>query len=899
VRDRSFHLVPDNPVAIDWEEFQGAAGIPCRASLRKMEQWNPDPMRSLPMPPPEEARSGAQASSNQPEERVDLKYEDPWPLGEGGQGRVFRVRNRQTGRLEALKVILTIPHEREQDRDRFRGEVLGEVLANARLEHGGIIRIYDVGFLKLAQFSDSFGMLSPRFEGKPYFTMEFAEKTLHTLIQQHFQESPEAETRPAGGQSPSPPEPETQPRPSPRPPSGLLIMNPSLPEAAPEPDPPPPPAASSPADEPLVTSAGPAGAAPANEPWERKAVRLLARVARAVHFMHERGVCHRDLKPSNILLDRQDKEPKLSDFGLAVLTDTGSEGCSVRGVVGTPSYMPPEQTKAGGEIACRDFYQRGDVYSLGAILYEMLTGRPPFQGETVEEILLAVQTATVLRPRDLNPRVPRDLERICLKCLERDPSRRYASAEQLARELEAFGKPRPWGRWLVTSLLAGLLLFLVTALLWEGYDRHRQYWQEIETWRGIAETNRDQAKTLSGEDHIAALGEARDAYRRLLQEPPPGPLNAMYCWLLGEPPPDRLEVELTIVELTLELGKQHQAVRNSAAARREYRDAQKAFAELKRRHPERSCCEECLADAYHGEGVAYLDEKNHAEAWKRFDKGRLIWKKLHEEDGTCCRYQRYLARSYGYLGDAELELNRIADARASYDEAERLRRTLYNNGQQSEPEDRYQFARSQGNTSYLHDWLGDLPRAIQARQDCERILRDSKGPPPELFRYDLADCLTTLAEMELDTPGLPDKRKVLARLEEALSEFDSAPAGKLQVLVARGKYYFLIGQKDRARKDLESAYKGYRELTRAGKDQPQDWYRRAQVHALLSQLPGSSEDYHYHTRCALMRLDEAVERNYAHLEKIRRDRAFDEKLRKRAEFRATLARVERRRASVK
>jgi serine/threonine protein kinase/Tfp pilus assembly protein PilF len=165
----------------------------------------------------------------------------------------------------------------------------------------------------------------------------------------------------------------------------------------------------------------------------RDAARLIEMIARAVHCAHERGIIHRDLKPGNILLTR-DGIPKITDFGLAKLVDDEGAHTRTGSVVGTPSYMAPEQAlgqnKAIGPPA--------DIYALGSILYETLTGRPPFRGDTPMDLLIRISNDDPAPPSRVRPGVPRDLETICLKCLQKEPRKRYATAFELAEDLQRF-----------------------------------------------------------------------------------------------------------------------------------------------------------------------------------------------------------------------------------------------------------------------------------------------------------------------------------------------------------------------------------------------------------------------------------------------------------------------------
>ena len=165
----------------------------------------------------------------------------------------------------------------------------------------------------------------------------------------------------------------------------------------------------------------------------REAAAMLRTVAKAVQFAHEQGVLHRDLKPSNILLDSL-RSPRVSDFGLARQLDATERFTLTGDVLGSPAYLAPEQARGERDLEG----VTSDIYSLGAILYQLLCVRPPFLGDSPQSVLRQVAEAEPIAPRRLNPGVPSDLETICLKCLEKEPSRRYSSARSFAEDLSRF-----------------------------------------------------------------------------------------------------------------------------------------------------------------------------------------------------------------------------------------------------------------------------------------------------------------------------------------------------------------------------------------------------------------------------------------------------------------------------
>ncbi|MDA1165424.1 MAG: serine/threonine-protein kinase [Planctomycetota bacterium] len=347
---------------------------------------------------------GVAADSLHPSRQRFGDYELLEEIARGGMGVVFRARQSKLNRIVALKMILSGQLAGSSEVQRF----YAEAEAAARLDHPGIVPIYEVGQ-----------------EGSQhFFSMGFVE-----------------------GQS--------------------LAQ--------------------------LVKDGGPL--------LPRKAAELVCEITESVAFAHKRGVIHRDLKPANILLDN-DGRSHVTDFGLAKQIEADSGLTATGQILGTPSYMPPEQAAGKSDD---DVGTAADIYALGAILYCLLTGRPPFQAVSVMQTLNLVINQEPVAPRQLNPAIDRDTETICLKCLEKNPEKRYSSATELAAELQRFlnGEPihsrrigllrRSW-RWcrrnpLPSALIAAsvaAILFLVAGL---------SYRQQLTTTRQVAEAAQEIADT--------------------------------------------------------------------------------------------------------------------------------------------------------------------------------------------------------------------------------------------------------------------------------------------------------------------------------------------------------------------------------------------------------------------
>jgi len=489
----------------------------------------------------------------------------------------------------------------------------------------------------------------------------------------------------------------------------------------------------------------------------RQAAQLVETIARAIEAAHQRGVIHRDLKPANVLLaldsqaqmpaaDSKDFTnlatvhmplataiPKITDFGLAKQLGSGSDLSRSGAVLGTPSYMSPEQADGRG----REIGPASDVYSLGAILYEMLTGRPPFRAESALDTMFQVVHHEPVPPRQLQPKVPLDLETVCLKCLEKEPRNRYASAAALADDLHRFvnGEPvlaRPvskleqfqrWGQRnpLVAGLAGALLLVILTGLAvswyfaWQSQVRAR----EAETNALLANRRAEEAsaafkQSLDFMNGVAGdLLEGSELPRMSALNPLRDKIKDQYLKLLeqhGDDPKVRQEA----AGIYTRLGRLDHAIGRKEQALEHYRKAQTIYGELAREDQREPALRRQLMDIHLRRGMLLDDTdkveparaeyalaleqlKNLAELEPKPEYKLLEAEVLHNQGVLYSRRSQWLA------------------ALEHYEKSLRLRQALFDHDPQH-PRYRRDLARSHGYIGDVYMAQGDWAKARKSYQ---------------------------------------------------------------------------------------------------------------------------------------------------------------------------------------
>jgi tetratricopeptide (TPR) repeat protein len=510
-------------------------------------------------------------------------------------------------------------------------------------------------------------------------------------------------------------------------------------------------------------------------PHPVEAARAIAAIARAVHHAHQRGVLHRDLKPSNILLDGEGR-PHVTDFGLAKLVQAeGKAARTLSGLaVGTPSYMAPEQARGGPGSAST----AADVYSLGAVLYELLTGVPPLRGDTPVETLRKVLDEEPPSPRKHNPLIDDDLETISLKCLEKAPERRYASALALAEELERYAKGEPilarpistvtrvvkWSkRRPAVAALAALLVFVLVGSfatvtwLWLHADEQRLLAEkrgidliherdEVQRQRDLARENFDLA--FSAVENLSN----ELAGPRLLDDPATAPVRSgalrlalqYYERFLDKRASDPT-VASAVAQAYLRHGRITEGLLSAPDAEPSFKKARELLEPIVLAQPDNRGLELQLCEAMSGLGRCAHISGRGAEAVTLMEDAIGRQKKLLEHTPDDTELQRLLAATYVNLGSIRAQLQNPAAALVAFRDAEKLLESLVERHPDDVEYTRFLAMAKQGRGGILSKRreLGEALEALEeARTHIQRLV-DSPAPSPTAT-LDLANLLHTL-----------------------------------------------------------------------------------------------------------------------------------------------------------
>jgi tetratricopeptide (TPR) repeat protein/tRNA A-37 threonylcarbamoyl transferase component Bud32 len=560
----------------------------------------------------------------------------------------------------------------------------------------------------------------------------------------------------------------------------------------------------------------------------RQTAEVVETLARAMHYAHCRGVVHRDLKPANILLTAGGA-PKITDFGLAKQIEGDASGQTGDGsILGTPSYMAPEQAQG----RTRDIGPAADVYALGAILYDLLTGRPPFRGETVMDTLHQVIHVDPLSPTRLHPKLPRDLETICLKCLEKEPRKRYTTAEALAQDLRHFLDGEPitaratpaWERcvkWCrrrptaasLTALSAVVVIGLIAGSLWfasherahareaERAEEKQRQLKEAETVaRKAAEKNFqsavdavDRMLTRVGHERLATVPELQPVRQELLADA----IHFYEEHFLKEQSDDAAvwreagKAHQRIGRLQQKLGKDKEALES-------YKRAQGLFRGLSRQQPDAVEPVLDLASVASDVGILHHAAKDVPAATKDYaqaiDALTDLIERTKPEPGVV---HEVLADAYANRANLWMTQNDRDRARADLVKAQDLYEQLARAASRDQRAYQMKLAKTRHNAALLLPWdkaeeagqlfqgaidvLRSLPEEVEVREELARalanrgthfLLRHPDGKLPPRGTPEALEDLSAAAEkyegLVKQYGGVPEYQQLLAEVYTSL-----------------------------------------------------------------------------------------------------------------------------------
>jgi serine/threonine-protein kinase len=572
--------------------------------------------------------------------------------------------------------------------------------------------------------------------------------------------------------------------------------------------------------------------------------RLLSLITRAVEHAHHRGVLHRDLKPANVLLRISAQgvpneelqrgsgfvlggsfvTPHISDFGLARRTHAPRGGTMPGAIIGTPSYLAPELTK-GHEFATSG----SDVYSLGAILYELLTGFPPFQGETPLETIRLVADGTVTPPHKRNPAVPPDLETICLKCLESDPGKRYSSAAALAEDLEHFLAHRPitarpvgrferFGRWcrrqpVIAGLSAALVLVVLGSLPLIVWNWRRALHQEAIAERRLGETELERDRANQEKDRAieqGAIAERRrveteheqkranqerdraddaftlayrataDVFRALADDPGDGAPGAdrtrrellenglNYYRTFAARHRDDPKMRREVAQALFQCGKIAGRIGPHSVAVESYRTAISLLRALVKEHPEDHALRELLGMSLGNMGGSLNVLNQLDEALAAYEEGGAVWAQLEKDRQNDSRPVSEQASAWMNRGVALQGTQDWGRVLESFERGLAILRDRRLDA--TEP---HLMVKLLSNIAQAEDRLGRTEDALKSAREAQRIAeaRAKAAPRSEDARLQAAYAARAVGILERKGGALPAARTNLERTQKVLDEF--------------------------------------------------------------------------------------------------------------------------------